>query len=233
MICVLFVKKIRSGHVLPLILGYNQVVLCQVIWGNSDLQTVSMLEENSSKSDRTSLPLGYQSSTLNLEHWHRYTQKNHFVLKGVSLNDHVYFYLYIYIFMYLVYFNLLSHDGQRIGKPCGWNYKKPWRVKRCEPEVFFEGIKLVKLKRPHTSFHPKWWFGKGNPLISGKFGWVKYYIQFGQIQGSKERSCVNRLNGSLFRELWIFIDIYIYDMYICIYLFQVLVDSYTYVLKII
>ena len=26
-----------------------------------------------------------------------------------------------------------------------------------------------------TRPHPKWWFSKGNPLISGKSGWVKYY----------------------------------------------------------
>ncbi len=28
--------------------------------------------------------------------------------------------------------------------------------------------------RPHTSFHPKWWFSKGIPLISGKSRLVKY-----------------------------------------------------------
>ena len=27
----------------------------------------------------------------------------------------------------------------------------------------------------NTSFHPKWWFSKGNPLISRKSGLVKYY----------------------------------------------------------
>ena len=27
-----------------------------------------------------------------------------------------------------------------------------------------------------TRPHPKWWFSKGNPLISGKSGLVKYYI---------------------------------------------------------
>ncbi len=43
---------------------------------------------------------------------------------------------------------------------------------------------LVKLWRPHTSFHPKWWFSKGNPLISGKSRLVKYYN-------------LDRLNGSI------------------------------------
>ena len=27
----------------------------------------------------------------------------------------------------------------------------------------------------HDRFSPKWWFSKGNPLISGKSGLVKYY----------------------------------------------------------
>ena len=27
-----------------------------------------------------------------------------------------------------------------------------------------------------TRPHPKWWFSKGNPLISGKSRWVKYYF---------------------------------------------------------
>ena len=27
----------------------------------------------------------------------------------------------------------------------------------------------------NTSFHPKWWFSTGNPLISGKPRLVKYY----------------------------------------------------------
>ena len=29
--------------------------------------------------------------------------------------------------------------------------------------------------RPHTIKNPKWWFSKGNPLISGKSRLVKYY----------------------------------------------------------
>ena len=35
-------------------------------------------------------------------------------------------------------------------------------------------IYLVKLNRDLTQPQPKWWFSKGNPLISGKPRWVKY-----------------------------------------------------------
>ena len=33
--------------------------------------------------------------------------------------------------------------------------------------------------RPHTTWAPKWWFSKGNPLISGKSRLVKYYSCLG------------------------------------------------------
>ena len=38
-----------------------------------------------------------------------------------------------------------------------------------------DGMNLVKLARDLTRPHPKWWFSKGNPLISGKSTLVKYY----------------------------------------------------------
>ena len=54
----------------------------------------------------------------------------------------------------------------------------PWPTftGKYEPKNHWNyAIDLVKLQRPHTSFHPKWWFSKGNPLISGKSRLVKYY----------------------------------------------------------
>ena len=61
---------------------------------------------------------------------------------------------------------------------------------------------LVKLARDLTRLHPKWWFSKGNHLISGKSRLVKYYdlarYMIGQIydgvadQGIYQEASIHR-----------------------------------------